>query len=372
MSFTNKKNKFLEKLNEFTIDDFYIDEGPDFADLFISLLTPDDLETLVLYSYEKKVYNINDIKKNIHNYLNEKAIDISSEHNKIFNEFDHLNKQLEYEFYYDDKLDISKEIQKAKVEEDKKNAEINYKLILEDIRSFVFLSFLITGNYINLNISNNKVYDVLEPVDIKNDFDATLNYLIKRKNIVPKNWRSTINETFNSKIKCISGELKHRQEGKKNKKLFWSMSDLSPLDIQFLLAIKNAVINNQHQIVNDNNIAIYLGGGIMSIFTFRKKSTNLNKYQKNECELFRVEMNKYYAKTNSLFSISGSSNKINVTTPTKYYLLVSDYVVEIDFEPAPLLMDNNQINNVVFNNSSAIKKTLDDQRYQEEMDMWDD
>ena len=85
--------------------------------------------------------------------------------------------------------------------------------------------------------------------------------------------------------------------------------------------------------------------------------------------MFRVELNKYYAKSNSLFSISGSSNKINVTTPTKYYLLVSDYVIEIDFEPAPLLMDNNQIHNVVLYNSSAIKKTLDDQRYQEEMDL---
>lgn len=360
MSFTDLRNKFIEELNQFTIDHFYVDEGPDFIELFLSILSKNDLVVHEEYSNEKKVFSIKEVKSDVHTFFYEKSIDLSRINNKYDDNLNQLKSNIEYDFYFDKKINKTKEQQKALIENEIKDTKQQYVIFKEELSSFLFLAFLTTNKIIDLRIDNYEIYKEVETIDKKDDYDGLLNYVLVRKNMIPDKWREIIKDSFNN-LKHISGELKRRTDGKKNYKLYWNKIKMSPIDIQFVLSITHAVNHHHHQIVNDNNIAIYLGGGIMALLSFRKKPTILNKYQEKGIELFKVEFKNQYLKSNSLFSISGTSSTLKVNSPFKYYLLTDNYVIEIDFEAAPMLMDNSQMMQTISSNKKEINNIIYEQ-----------
>jgi len=365
MSLSKIEKQILTKIKKFTIDEFYINKGPNLSELFIELISQDDL--VVNYEYNRqngKIYNKSEISSDISGFICAKMDDIiySIHSNKTMLE------RLEYKL--DDSTQKDKEILKWKKEIDTLKKE-NEKLENE-ISAAVSLCYMITNKFIDIEKRRNNVHYSTKAYssESKNDYDTFLKKSTNNTTIVPEKWREYILKIFGTQIKHFSGALLKREDGFKNLYLELRMFNLLALDIQVALAIKNAIYNNSHIIVNDNVIALYLSGGLMALISFRKKAQILTEIQVEENELFRVVRNQHLNKFITLYSISGYQNsEIKINTPDQYYILTKEYVIEITLEPAPILIESNHS---IFKGSSDLaslsKRAVEIKEEEEMMD----
>ena len=212
-------------------------------------------------------------------------------------------------------------------------------------------------------------------------------------NLIPKDWRKILFETFSKRIPKISGyvhcpEFRMLPYASRNSEDHYFdniTKHLSAEDTSSILALKMASRYNPSVKTEDNEIVLALSGGIAAKIVFRKKGEVIKKLHSKPFEIYinyskLVSNNKYIEselKNKTLYYQDGYANStVDIRTPGAYYILNDEHVIEINFEPAPILFDMNTLSRMVPNVSG--KKKLDDEaeereaaeRARKEFDEW--
>lgn len=214
---------------------------------------------------------------------------------------------------------------------------------------------------IELNCSKTDLYDVYK-------------YIFKFINsalIIPREWRTILYQTLSKPLPSISGTISHPTEGKHfffEKKVV----ELSNLDSAAFLSLKIAASTNHSLKTDENKIILALSGGLLAIITFREKGGVIKKLQQHPLEIY-INCFKYKDQyiSQTLYSQTGyADSTINIVTPGAYYIICDNFVIEIEFCPAPILFDTSRIERFAPNISSKAKHE-DEIRKQQEEDDWD-
>ena len=217
------------------------------------------------------------------------------------------------------------------------------------------------------------------------------------KNAIPKKWRNVLYETLSNTVIEISGIVNPNGfEYRNNNKhiegyqyLKRNKEKLTIIDIATLLATKIAAKSNYFIKIEDNKIALAISGGIIAILSFREKGELIKKNQEQPFEIFirykekrRDEYYYYREDDNSekrfvnqtLYHQKGyADSEIQIEIPNSYYILTENFVIEIEYAPAPILFDNNSVIKFAPNISGKAKREDEiKEKEEEERRRWDD
>lgn len=283
----------------------------------------------------------------------------------------------------------------------KLNSEEN-ELFDKEYTALVFLFKILL--YQNIEIDNNYIEEktgkmikdnygdyIEEVVDVKSEVlhEVTCNFdelkelikeYTKKGNTIPNEWRKTLLKIISMPIggfmgRCYSLSVDY-QRNKDNMFFYREKMSLTPVDISAILATKIALKTNYSLRIEANKIALALSGGIMAIITFREKGDIINAYQQEPVEFYTASYNGLNEKQTLYFQKGYADSQIQIEIPNKYYILSKDYVIEIEYTCAPILMNSNSIIKLVPDISSKAKRedeiAEESKRQQNSMDDWDD
>ena len=162
-------------------------------------------------------------------------------------------------------------------------------------------------------------------------------------NSIPKDWRKIIYQTLSNPIADIAGSIskirRDNTEYFKQKPL-----ELTHIDTSTLLATKIAAKTNYSIRTANNKIVLALSGGLSATISFREKGDLIAKFQKQPFEIYANCFSREQYVLQTLYYQTGYANsEIQVKTPGGYYILTDKFVIEIEFDAAPILFDNNSV-----------------------------
>ena len=165
-------------------------------------------------------------------------------------------------------------------------------------------------------------------------------------NSIPKDWRKIICQTLSNPIAdiadiagSISKISSENTEYFKQKPL-----ELTHIDTSTLLATKIAAKTNYSIRTANNKIVLALSGGLSATISFREKGDLIAKFQKQPFEIYANCFSRKQYVLQTLYYQTGYANsEIQVKTPGGYYILTDKFVIEIVFDAAPILFDNNSV-----------------------------
>lgn len=208
-------------------------------------------------------------------------------------------------------------------------------------------------------ITKSEKTDDLKLVHWDIEFSKVLQYISQltiSDDAIPKDWRNILYQIFLYPVTDLAGKI--LQPKSKIEKFFTREKfQLSHIDTSALLAIKIASRSNHSLRTADNKIVLGLSGGLSASISFRKKGSLINKFQNQPIEIFSkcLSYEKYVYQT--LYYQEGYANsRIEVATPGEYYILTKEYIIEIKFNAAPILFDNNSIVKFAPNISGKAKR----------------
>lgn len=182
----------------------------------------------------------------------------------------------------------------------------------------------------------------IEDCGFKSFYEFVTKY-INAANTIPGNWRKLLFQTLSTALPNLSGTITQQSEDEE----FSFRRDSQPLtnsDISSLLAIKSSLRKNHSLKTADQRITLGLSGGVSATLTFRNKGEIIGKFQKQQFEIFAKCMFAERFVNQTLYHQQGhTSSSISIETPGAYYMLTSHYVIEIEFNPAPVLFDNSNV-----------------------------
>ena len=162
-------------------------------------------------------------------------------------------------------------------------------------------------------------------------------------NSIPKDWRKIIYQTLSNPNADIAGSISkisiYNTEYFKQKPL-----ELTHIDTSTLLATKIAAKTNYSIRTANNKIVLALSGGLSATISFREKGDLIAKFQKQPFEIYANCFSRGQYVLQTLYYQTGYANsEIQVKTPGGYYILTDKFVIEIEFDAAPILFDNNSV-----------------------------
>lgn len=191
------------------------------------------------------------------------------------------------------------------------------------------------------------------------DYQALILPFAKKVNIVPSDWRKIIYQILASPLPNLAGTIYNNYDVKRE------VLGLTNEDTSALLATKIAVKENNSLITADNKIVLDISGGISATIIFREKGKHIEKFQKEKIEIYSNCFLSYRFVEQRLYKQNGYTvSYIEIVTPGAYYILNDKFVIEIYFNPAPILLDNN--NEIKFSTNTSDKDKLEDEDEEEE------
>jgi hypothetical protein len=267
--------------------------------------------------------------------------------------------------------------------------EFLFKILLQkSISKRTVIEYQKTGKKLR-DIYSNKSYDEEIEVetgevtlDIYNcSFEEYIEFVLtftSNKNVIPTGWRKLLYQILSTPLPNLAVKISNVTYSKNfyfnNESL-----ELTNKDISALLATKIAVNTNYSVKTKDNKIILGLSGGLSATILFREKGDLITKFQKQKLEIYSNCFLSQRFVAHTLYHQTGYANStISIETPGAFYILVDNYVIEIDFNAAPILFDNNSIIKFVPNISGKAKhqdeiaEEEERRRQQEEDDYYDD
>lgn len=196
-------------------------------------------------------------------------------------------------------------------------------------------------------------------------------------NLLPKNWKQVVNTFIHHPWKTFEG-------GYSTGSGIWQFSDyitrtpktLTTTDYTCFLAIKNALRSGLHMTTHEQEILMQVSSGIAAKIALRKTSPYVSEitgsgqqiYNMTDFDWEREPNYSHQAKT--LLHISGyTKSEINVHIPKGYYFVGHEYILELEFVAAPILL-NNAVIPTMSAADPASMDLLDDE--EEEQKRWED
>ena len=177
-------------------------------------------------------------------------------------------------------------------------------------------------------------------------FDEVCKFILpftNSKSSIPKDWRKIIYKTLSNPIPVIAGTI---SKIKPDSTAYFATENLglSHIDTSTLLATKIAAKTKYSVRTSDNQIVLGLSGGLSAIISFRDKGEMISKFQKQPIEIYANCLSSAQFVLQTLYYQTGyAKSKIEIETPGGYYILTDKLVIEIEFDPAPILFDNNSV-----------------------------
>ncbi len=209
------------------------------------------------------------------------------------------------------------------------------------------------------------------------DFTKQLSRYLKGSAIVPKGWRRILDATLATSLPKFSGfvgdEMANGSNFFKREK-----NDLSEADVSTLLSLKASIRTSPSITTDDRGIIIGLSGGLFASIVFREKGESVAGFQENSLELYvncLTLKNRFLKQT--LYHQSGyATGHIDIVIPGAYYLLTTNYVIEIYFNASAILLNQNHMASFAHDISSKAKQDDDDRRaaedeFQRQQSYWD-
>lgn len=236
---------------------------------------------------------------------------------EIYSEIESLKKSIE---------SFPREIQKSFMILRDKNEEVNLLANEENALRFFYRIMLdkeLRNNYVEIQ----SIRFYLK--ENSNQPESPLpHYLKPNQNILPRYWRKNLSKILSEKIPNFSGEKKHWRFVK-------SANKLSSIDYSYLLALKSALNYQEEITTDDNEIFLALSGGMMARICFQEKASFIETFQEKEVEI-------YYQKNDNR-NYQTLYSYVSIEHPDRWFLLTKEFVIEIDFESAPILFGNASI-----------------------------
>ncbi len=206
-------------------------------------------------------------------------------------------------------------------------------------------------------------------------FENYCNFMLSQtvsQNIIPKGWRKLLYQILSNPLPNLAGTISKVAYNK----LFYFNSENLELTIQdatTFLATKIAVKTNYSVRTADNKIILGLSGGLSATITFREKGDLIAQFQKQQFEIYsNCFLSKRFV-AHTLYQQTGYANStISIETPGAYYILTDKFVIEIDFNAAPILFDNNSIIKFAPNISGKAKHEDEIAEQEADDDYYDD
>lgn len=198
--------------------------------------------------------------------------------------------------------------------------------------------------------------------------DATLEdvarcvvHYIGTSSLQPKNWRKIVDALFLSQLPKFSGTIGNYLVYN-NHILKRLPLELSVSDVSTMLALKAAIRTSPAIKTEERGIVIGLSGGLFASIIFREKGTVIAKFQEKALEIFVNQLkSKDRLMTETLYHQAGyAKGVINIEIPAGYYILSSDYVIEIHFNASAILLNQNHMAAFSHDVSSEAKRDSDD------------
>jgi hypothetical protein len=219
----------------------------------------------------------------------------------------------------------------------------------------------------------------LESID-KADVIHLITGALANSATAPTNWRKLLQDILSQTIPSFAGSLATPDYERKTY-LNRKQLAISSTDLGAILSLKIAIAHGHSIQLQSNLIALALPGGLLAKIEFRSQTVGLAKFQKSETELFAKGyqgFNREYGrsgfwstKSETLYHQSGyADSELEITVPYGYYILSNDYVIEISFEAAPMLLGADAIARFAPNIAGKAKKDKERQDQEEEED-WD-
>ena len=323
---------------------------------------------------KEKAYQTEKVKSLVSDVLN-KNKETEMVHEKIKKEKSAI------EEFEKDILLLNKSVFKKKEQlNDEKTLKKQFYIDEYDALAFLFKIFL------NKNISTNEesvlqltgktIYENYSYVDEKkwvktgkleltysglgNNYFNFISKLIGHKNnVIPSKWRSILLKNLSKAIPKLSGEI-IKTDNYSHACYVRKETAIDHLDMAVLLALKIALQHNYSIKTDKNEIVLGLSGGILAKISFKEKGKLISKFQQKEFEIFANCLHTERIKLHTLYyQIGYADSEIKIKTPGSYTFLVEKFVIDVEFESAPILFDNSNL--VKFSPNIAGKAKLDDE-----------
>jgi hypothetical protein len=189
-------------------------------------------------------------------------------------------------------------------------------------------------------------------------------YLKKTEFTTPKKWRRILYEILANPIPDFLGMALGNRVGSKNCFISEKVK-LTTLDSSFLLALKIALRSNHSLKTKNNKIVLGLSGGMTATISFRLKDVKYDKIQKFESEIYaNYFFGEPYTWEKLYKQVGYADSEISIEIPYGYIILSKDYLIEISFSAAPVLLESSNIIRLAPNISSKAKQ--EDEALEEE------
>jgi hypothetical protein len=199
----------------------------------------------------------------------------------------------------------------------------------------------------------------------------------KRIPIEKKDWKKFLYDLINKPVPDFNGTVLKKLNRN------WSLlenkiSVVGDSTLSSIMALRNALRNNQFISRNDNTYLLYISGGISAKIVFRNIGECVSKLTIDNPSFYWLAKKSDSKIVNlDLYHISSyADSSIQIQLPYGFYILTKEIIIELTFVSTPILMDNNSVS-AILNDNSSILKTIAEalviaQKEQEEQDYWDD
>lgn len=212
------------------------------------------------------------------------------------------------------------------------------------------------------------VYSVKQEENIENQCLESLLEVSKpaSSNHFPSNWKFIVNKFIEQKWNLFSG-LFYNDSGFQYIPSHDSPKKLSIIDYTCFLALKNALRSDLYITTHENEILLIISSGIAAKIAIRKtgkyaaESTQSGKQIYSMTKFSYDKEKNYDYEDKTLLHVSGYTNsRVNLQIPNGYYFVDENYVVEVEFIAAPILL-NNGVMPLMATADHASRSLLDDE-----------
>ncbi len=215
------------------------------------------------------------------------------------------------------------------------------------------------GYYIE-EVEEVEVETILESECSFEELKSLIQEHTQKGNITPNDWRkillkiiSKLNITFTGSYNTSNVNYAF---SKVNSVFYRDKKALTPVDTSALLATKIALKTNYSLRIEDNKFALALAGGIMVIISIREKGETINAFQQEAIEFYSSTYNGFYDKQTLYYQKGYADSEIQIAIPKQYYIIAEQYIVEIEYISAPILMNSNNLIKLIPDISGKAKR----------------
>jgi hypothetical protein len=231
-----------------------------------------------------------------------------------------------------------------------------------------FLFAILLGVRLNTKDYGNIYPSLSIPLSPSEKIAKVAKYM-KRNNLVPKDWRQQLHRVCSSPLRRHTGSISSPTE-ERARYFELKKCSLSITDMAAFLSLKIAALQYEYILTATGTIVLALPGGLAALVSFREKGKIIAKQQTKAIETYIncLQVKDQYAYHLMYHYDGGPAAGVGIETPGAYYIISEQYVLDITFIAAPMLLGFDIMAKAA--QSISIVAKLDEEKAKEEAPLW--